>query len=106
VPRCTTSSKGRRIGGIAEPEQEADLVTRRYAENPAGGVLVTDRGMTTADAEVGGGNRHRERRLPEVVLIDDSCSVVVGVRDDERNRGGGGRDMRRPLPYGRQFDQL
>ena len=70
----------RAIGGVAHAEEEGDVVVGGHAEDLAGLVLVADRGVAGADAEVGGGERHGVGGLPEVVVVDEAGAVVVGPR--------------------------
>jgi hypothetical protein len=46
----------RAIGRVADAEQEGHVVIAGHAEDLAGLVLVADRGMAGADAEVGAGD--------------------------------------------------
>jgi hypothetical protein len=50
-----------------------------YAEYGAGASSIADRRVAGADAEVRRGDRHRQRRLPEVVLIDELGALVCGT---------------------------
>src|SRR5271170_7693086 len=74
----------RAIGRVAHAEKEGDVMIGGHAEDLAGKVLVADRGMAGADAQVGGGKHHGVGGLPEVVIVDEAGAVVVGLGDDER----------------------
>ena len=71
-----------------------------YAEDLAGLVLVADRCVAGADAEIGGGEGHRVGGLPEVVVVKQAGAVVVGPGDDQRDGGGGSRDVPGAAPDG------
>ena len=95
-PRCTTSSKGRRsglamgdqwsIGRVAEGDHVGARAVRRRAEDASARLLVADGGVAAADAEVGGGQQHGHRRLPQVVLIDGHVALRLGLGQDEDDR--------------------
>ena len=89
----------RAIGGIADADQEGDVVISGDAEDLAGLVLVADRGMAGADAQVGRGERDGEGSLPEVVVVEETGAVVVGPGDDQRDGRGSSGDVPRAAPY-------
>ena len=115
-PRCTTSSNGLRfgapddaegpIGRVAEVEHVGHVAVRRQAEDLAGPLLVADRGVSRADAEVGRGDHHRHRRLAGVVLGAVALAGVICARQHERHRGRRAGHVPGPLPHLRQLAQL
>ena len=114
-PRWTTSSNGRRLGlligvegavrGIPEPEEVGHDVVVGDAEDRAGLVLVADRGMAGADAEVGGRDHHGHRGLAQVVLIEELASLIGRHGGNQRDSRRSRRDVPRALPHGGQFLQ-
>ena len=54
----------RAVGRVAHAEKEGDVMIGRHAEDLAGPVLVADRGMACADAQVGSGKHHGVGGLP------------------------------------------
>jgi hypothetical protein len=55
----------RTISGIPDTEKERDDVIVGDSKDGAGLPLVAHRGVAGADAEIGGRDRHRRRRLPK-----------------------------------------
>src|SRR5580692_7814918 len=72
----------RSVGRVPHAQQVGHIVIVGHAEDLAGLLLVADRGMAGADAEVGGGDHHGVGGLPEVVGIDQARVVVVDYGDD------------------------
>jgi phytoene dehydrogenase-like protein len=96
----------RTVGGVAHADQVGDVVVVGDAEDLAGLLLVADRGVAGADAQVRRGQHDRVGGLAEVVLVHHLGALVLGVREDERDRRGGARDVPRALPDRRQRLEL
>jgi hypothetical protein len=76
------------------------------SKDGAGLPVVAHRGVAGADAEIGGRDRHRRRRLPQVVLIDVLGAIVGRFGDNQRNGSRCRCDMPRALPHRRKFLEL
>lgn len=96
----------RAIGGISDTEKVRDDVVVGNSEDGSGLLLVADRGVAGAYAEVSGGNRHRSSCLPEVVLVDELGAFVGGFGDNQRDGGRGGGDVARSPPHRRKLLEL
>src|SRR3954452_7147988 len=89
----------RPVGGVAEAEQIGAEVAVGEAEDLARLVLVADRRVPGADAQVGRGDHHERGRLAEVVgdaLADLVVGRVLGDQGDGRRRAGDVRAALRP----------
>src|SRR5690242_152528 len=89
----------RPVGRVAQADQEGDVVAGRDAEDRAGPVLVADRGVAGAHAEVGRREHHGVGGLAQVVVVDQAGAVVVGLRDDDRDGGGRPGDVPGAAPH-------
>jgi hypothetical protein len=69
----------RPVRRVAHAEEEGDIVIAGYAQDLTGRILVADRGMAGADAEVGGGDGHGVGGLPEVVVVEEAGTVALGM---------------------------
>ena len=69
-------------------------------------VLVADRRVPGADAEIGGGEGHGIGGLAEVKVVDEAGAVVVGCGDDQGDGGGRSGDVPRAAPDGGQRAEL
>ena len=93
------------VGGIPEPEEVGHDVVVGDTQDRAGLVLVADRRMAGADAEVGGLEHHGHRGLPQVVLVEELPSLIGRHRGNQCDRSRSRRDMARALPDSGQFLQ-
>jgi hypothetical protein len=79
----------RAVGRMAEVDDVANDLRLREAQHTAGEILVGDGGMTSADAEVGGGHHHLQRRLAQVLGRDFAVPGLGVVAGDQRHGRGG-----------------
>jgi hypothetical protein len=96
----------RAVGGVAHADQVGDVMVVGDAEDLAGLLLVADRGVAGADAEVSGGEHDRIGRLTEVVLVNHLAALVRGLREYQGDGRGRARDVPGALPDGRQGLEL
>jgi hypothetical protein len=81
----------RPVRRVAHAEEEGDIVIAGHAQDLTGRVLVADRGVGGADAEVGGGDGYGVGGLPEVVVVQEAGTVVFGPRQDQGDGRGSAR---------------
>jgi hypothetical protein len=96
----------RPVRRVAHAEEEGDLVIAGHAQDLAGRILVADRRMGGADAEVGGGDGHGVGGLPQVVVVEEAGTVVLGARQDEGDGRGRAGDVAGAPPHGGQRPEL
>src|SRR3954451_19161000 len=96
----------RPVGGVAEAEQIGAEVAVGQAEDLARLVLVADRRVPGADAQLGRGDHHERGRLADVVADAPGLLVVwlLGDQGDGRRRAGEVRAA--PRPRLGQLDEL
>src|SRR5271156_4907373 len=83
----------RTVSGIADTEKIGHLVAVGDAEDGARFVLISHRRMPRADAQAGGRDHHRHRRLTAVVLVGPLSAFTRWFGDHEGDRGRRARDM-------------
>jgi hypothetical protein len=91
------------VSRIAERQEVCPAPIPGRAEQPSEAVLVTDRGVARADAQVGCSNSHLERRLAEVVLDQPVPPGIIGDWRNDHDRGRGPRDVSGGFPHERQL---
>src|ERR1700759_187910 len=96
----------RAVGRIADPEHERRQVALRDAEDLADPIMVTDRRMAGADAEVGRRDHHRVGGLTKVVTVNDLHAPVGRLGDAQHDRGRRLGDVAGALPGLRQLGEL
>src|SRR5581483_3532901 len=96
----------RPVGRIAQRHQVGAEPVVGEAEDPTRKLLILNRRMAGADAEIGGHEHHRHRRVPQVVLQEAAPALVLRDRRDDRDRGGCTGDMPGSLPDARELSQL
>jgi aminoglycoside phosphotransferase (APT) family kinase protein len=96
----------RTVRRVAQGDLEGDVVVVGHAEDLARRLLVADRGVTAADAEVRGGDHDGVRGLAQVVVADELAVLVVVLRDDQRDGGRCPGDVAGAPPHGRHRPQL
>src|SRR5580704_17197847 len=75
----------RAVGRVPHAQQVGHIMVVGHAEDLTGPLLVADRGMAGADAEVGGRDHHGVGGLPKVVSVDQASVVIVDYGDDQRD---------------------
>jgi hypothetical protein len=80
-------------------------IARRPAEHLLGLRLITNRGVTRSDAEIGGRKHDVRRGLTEVVLQPRPMLIVVGHGRDQRDGRGRPGYVAGALPYLREISQ-
>jgi len=96
----------RPVRRVAHAEEEGDIVIGGYAQDLAGRILVADRRVGGADAEVGGGDGYGVGGLAEVVVVEQAGTVVLGPRQHQGDRRGRAGDVAGALPHGGQRPEL
>jgi len=96
----------RTIGRVANSYQVGHQMVVGHAQDRAGLVLVSYRGMASADAQVGGSEQHRVGRLAEIVLIDEPRTLVGRRGSNQRDGGRGVGYVACSLPDASQLSEL
>src|SRR6187549_2972788 len=86
------------VGWVTQTDQVRAEVAVGKPEHAPRLLLVGHRGVTGADAEIGGGQHDVRRRLPEVVHEQVLAASVLRLPDDEGDRRCGPGNVLRPLP--------
>ena len=77
-----------------------------HSEDAPAGVLVTDRRVARAYAEVGSSEHHGHRRLAEVVLVDRQVALGFGLGQDQHDGGPSPGQVTGPDPDGGKLLEL
>jgi hypothetical protein len=88
----------RPVGGIAEGDHVRGVSVARQHQDAADGVLIAHGRVTGADAEIGGCSIIANRRLSEVVLVDEPIALGLGLSEHEDDRGCRAGDVPGTLP--------
>src|SRR5256885_15056556 len=95
----------RAVARVAERDQVDAEPAVRKPEHSLGLRLITNRGVTRSDAEIGGRKHDVRRGLTEVVLQPRPTLIVVGHCRDQRDRRGRPGNVAGALPYLREISQ-
>ena len=76
-PLGVLDRRKRPVGRAAERQQRGATVAVGNPEQSPEQILIADRGVTAPDPHVGGGDRHLERQLPQVVLDEPAPPFVL-----------------------------
>jgi hypothetical protein len=94
------------VSGIAESKEVRRFMTPGYTEDLSARGDVPDGRMPAADPEVGRCEHHEYGRLPEIVLIENTATVVLGSGQHERDCHRRASYVFGSLPDSREFLQL